>query len=363
MPVLEAKDWAPFKLDALGIITLLGTESLRQSISSLVHNGFAEYLPLLAPQIIADNTITNTVPGFALYNITDGVYAIDLSAWWTRWLTCQAFNWNTTVLDVNALPQKRSLVTTSWFVMLCLNAVIDAAIIIIPVLLDDWYGFAASVSLVGTVISRAYILSSLRQSIDNLITEADKQTDAVKLFLTLPNGRAVTIRTTRGITTNILLTTPRPKHPFLYKLFRGIDWVALGVLVVSLGSASLCMQIILIGMLSLATLIVVQRYNCDELHIGRRLEIIQNNPAGDDRRGIAYRELNLSEEEEKALISWHLLPMKYNKFLWGRYENDKRVAGQTVFQDPVVNTNPAAGQTVSHHPVANTTPAAGPRTV
>lgn len=359
MPALEAKDWAPFKLDALGIVTLLGTESLRQSISRLVHNGFAEYLPLLAPQIIADNTITNVVPGFALYNITDGVLAIDLSAWWTRWLTCQTFNWNTTVLDIYILPQKRSPVTTSWFVILCLNAIIDAAIIVIPVLLDDWYGFAASVSLVGTVISRAYILSSLRQSIDDFTTEADKQTDAVKLFLTLLNGRAITIRTTRGITINILLTTPRPKHPFLYRLFQGIDWVALGVLVVSLGSASLCMQITLIGVLSLATHIVVQRYNCDELHIGRRLEITQNNLAGEDRRGTAYINLNLSEEEEKALISWHLLPMKYNKFLWGRYENDKCAAGQIMFQDPVVDTHPAAGQTISYHPVTNATPAAG----
>jgi len=182
MPVLEAKDWAPFKLDALGIIALLGTDSLRQSISRLVHNDLAEYLPLLAPQIIADNTITNTVPGFTLYNITDGVLAIDLSAWVARWLACQAFKWNTTVLDVRALGQKRSLVTTCWFVMLCLNALVDAAIIVFPVLLDDWYGFAASVSLVVTVISRAYILFSLRRSIDDLVTEADTEKDPVKLW-------------------------------------------------------------------------------------------------------------------------------------------------------------------------------------
>lgn len=92
MPVLNAKDWTPFKLDALGIVTLLGTEGLRQSISRLVPNRFVEYLPLLAPQIIADNTITHVVPGFTLYNITDGVLAIDLSAWLTRWLLCQDFN-------------------------------------------------------------------------------------------------------------------------------------------------------------------------------------------------------------------------------------------------------------------------------
>ncbi|KAI0859816.1 hypothetical protein F4860DRAFT_515548 [Xylaria cubensis] len=353
MPVLGVKDWAPFKLDALGIITLLGTESLRQSISRLVLNRFVEYLPLLAPHIIADNTITDVVPGFTLYNITDGVLAIDLSGWWTRWLICQAFNWNTTVLEVRTSPPRRSLITCSWLVMLCFNVIINIAIIVIPALLDDWYGLAASISLVVTVISRAYVLSSLRRSVDDLATVANKDPSEVKLFLTFPNGTAVTIRTTRGITKNILLTTPQPKHRLFYKLFRAIDWVALGVLVVSLGSASLVVQILLIGILLFATLVVVQRYGCDELHIGQRLEITQSSLTGEDRRGNAYINLSLTEEEEKAMISWHLLPMLHNKFLWDRYNTDKGTANQLVFHHPVSNITPIAEQNIIRHPTAD----------
>ncbi|XDG01328.1 hypothetical protein ABKA04_000943 [Annulohypoxylon sp. FPYF3050] len=361
MPIIAAKDWAPFKIDALGIITLLGTESLRQSISRLVHNGFAEYLPLLAPQIIADNTITDVVPGFTLYNITDGVLAIDLSPWWTRWLTCQSLNWNTTVLEVKASPTRQPLVTFPWLVMLFSNAIINAIIIVIPVLLDDWYGFAASVSLVVTVVSRAYIVSSLRRSIDGLVVQAESERDPVKLFLTCPDGKALTIRTTRGIATNILLTSPRPRHRLAYQLFQGVQWVALGVLVVSLGSASLCVQIILIGVILLATFIVAQRYGCDEYHIGRCLEIAQYNPlpSDADRRGVAYMNLDLTAEEESAMISWHLLPQLYNEYLWNRYNADKSKRGQAVFHQPVpnaiANTGPAVAQRSSSNTTTSTT--------
>jgi hypothetical protein len=189
MPVLKgAKDWAPFKIDALGIVTLFAADSVRQSISRLVPNGIAEYLPLLATQIIADNTIADSVPGFTLYNITDGILATDLSAWWTRWLLCQNLNWHTTTLHVYALPKQRPLWTTTSVAMLCYNIVMDAALIVIPVLLGDWYGFAASVGLVVTVVARSYILSSLRQSVDHLATEAEKQKDPVMLSLHFQTG-------------------------------------------------------------------------------------------------------------------------------------------------------------------------------
>ena len=123
--------------------------------------------------------------------------------------------------------------------------------------------------------------------------------------------------------------------------------MALGVLVVSLGSASLCMQIILVGILLLTTLIAVQRYGCDELYIGRSLEIIRNDRSGlDDRRGIAYVALNLNEKEEEAMISWNLLPMKYNQYLWTRYNENKRDALRTVPQYPIAPTTSATASQI-----------------
>ena len=326
MPILEsAKAWAPFHIDALGIITLLAADSLRQSISRLVHNPYAEYLPLLAAQIFADNTIANPVPGFTLYNITDGILSIDLSAWWTRWLMCQKLHYNTTTLHVNVLPWQ-PLITVRWALMVCINFTVNAVLVVIPVL-SDWYGFASSVSLVAIILTRGCMLFSLRKSLDNLVEQAEKHSrDPVTLFLTLPNGRAVTIRTTRGITTNVLLTEVRPGSKFLHLLFRGVTWLAFGVLVVSLGSACLCAQIIIVVTLLLATIVVVNRFGCDERHIGRRLEIVQLNTPGDDSRHKAYMNMNLGEEHEEALLSWHLLPMKYNTFWWNRYRQRQDAA-------------------------------------
>lgn len=321
MSILKsANDWAPFKIDALGIITLLGADSLRQSVSRLVPNGYAEYLPFLAAQIFADNTIADSVPGFTLYNITDGVLAIDLSAWWTRWLLCQKLNWNTTTLQVNALVQQRPFFTIGSAVMLCINVAIDATLIVIPVLLGDWYGFATSVALVVTIVPRTYIVFSLRKSLDSLVSEAEEQDKSlVVLFLTLPNGRAVTVFTTRGITTNVLLRNPRPRNRNIHLLFRAINWLAFGVLVVCLGSACLCTQIIVIVTILVSTAVAVFRLGCDEYHVGQRLEIVKINPDGDDTRSNAYMRLNLSYLQEEAMISYHLLPMRYNRIWWDQY--------------------------------------------
>jgi hypothetical protein len=87
--MLPLETWAPFKIDVLGIVTLLGADSLRRAVARLVFSPSAEYLPLLAAHIIADNSIADAVPGFVLYSITDGTKATDLSAWWTRWLLSQ----------------------------------------------------------------------------------------------------------------------------------------------------------------------------------------------------------------------------------------------------------------------------------
>ncbi|KIN08353.1 hypothetical protein OIDMADRAFT_48218 [Oidiodendron maius Zn] len=328
MPVLESlKHWAPFHIDALGIITLLAADSLRQSISRLVHNPFAEYLPLLAAHIFADNTIANPIPGFTLYNITDGVMATDLSAWWTRWLMCQKLNYNSTTFHVNALAQRRPLTTLHWALMVCINFTVNATLVVIPVLLGDWYGFASSVSLVAVIIARGCMLFSLRRSLDNLVERAEEHNcDPVTLFVMLPNGMAVTIRTTRGITTNVFLTEPRPGSHFLYVLFRGVTWLAFGVLVVSLGSACLCVQIMIVVTILLATIVVVNRLGCDERYIGRRLEIVQIDAPGDDARYQAYLNMNLCDEHEEALVCWHLLPMKYNTFWWNRYRQRQNAA-------------------------------------
>lgn len=321
MPALgDLKEWAPFHIDALGLVSLLAAESLRHSISRLVPSPYAEYLPLLAPQIFADNTIANPIPGFTLYNITDGFGATDLSAWFTRWLMCQKFKYNSTTLLVNAFSKQRPLVTPRWALMVCINFIVNASLVVLSALLGDWYGITSAISLLMIVFARGYMLFALRSSLDSLIEEAEKHDrDRVTLFLTLPNGRAVTILTTRGITVKVLLTEAVPEDWLLYMFFRGLTWVAFGVLVFSLGSASLCAQAVIVVTMLLSTVAVVNRLGCNEQQVGRRLGILQVDVPGEDARRQVFLNMHLNPEQEEALLSWHLLPMKYNTFWWNRY--------------------------------------------
>ena len=71
------------QIDTVGIVTLLGANFIRKSLGKLVYLPF-EYFPLLAGQVFADNTITDPVPGFTLYIITEGTMAAELSAWFTH---------------------------------------------------------------------------------------------------------------------------------------------------------------------------------------------------------------------------------------------------------------------------------------
>lgn len=70
--LIPIKQWQPFKIDALGLVTLLGADDLNRALGRLSQSHICEFLPLLAPFIIAGNTITKDVSGATLYNVTDG---------------------------------------------------------------------------------------------------------------------------------------------------------------------------------------------------------------------------------------------------------------------------------------------------
>ena len=83
LDLAAAKAWSALKIDALGLIMLLGADAMRKTLGQLKYSPW-EYFPLLAGHVFADNSIAEPVPGFTLYNISEGIVATDLSAWFTR---------------------------------------------------------------------------------------------------------------------------------------------------------------------------------------------------------------------------------------------------------------------------------------
>jgi hypothetical protein len=91
LPLQGLKAWSdkvPFKMDALGLVTLLGADQVSTAIGSLQRRRYTGALPLLAAFVLAGDRLTSIQPGFTFYNVTDGFTSTYMSGWFTRWLMC-----------------------------------------------------------------------------------------------------------------------------------------------------------------------------------------------------------------------------------------------------------------------------------
>jgi hypothetical protein len=97
MPWRDVKQWRPFSIDALGLVTLLGAEEVNKALGTLERRRYTEYLPFLAAYIIAGDRFVDEQAGHSLYNVTDGITTTELKGWFTRWLSSQRVSNATTV--------------------------------------------------------------------------------------------------------------------------------------------------------------------------------------------------------------------------------------------------------------------------
>lgn len=174
--------------------------------------------------------------------------------------------------------------------------------------------------MIFSVAVRQGIVRQLRTSIDRAVEALNHQSgDQVKVFLTLPNGKAVTIYGSRMAVVNCILTDAKPVDPFMYSTLRSVGWAAFGVHVVTLGMADLLNQILCVIILVCST-VLVARHAGDELYtIGAKLflEVRHGDPSLG--RAAAYARLALTETEEDLMVHWSLLPQRCNHFWWDRY--------------------------------------------
>jgi hypothetical protein len=313
------QSWEPFKIDALGIVTLLGANALGKATGRLVANPYAEYLPQLAAHIFADGSVAEPLPGFLLYNITDGIKATDLNAWFTRWLSCQDIDWQNTTLEIYT-HMEGSKLGVRWFIGCFLAGLLSCFLVAFPVVLGDWYGLASAIGLLLSSLMRSVVLFAYRRTLDRHAAKVTQYSHhPVKLFITLPSGKVVSIRTTQGITTQCLLTEVQPENHQLHQVARAVIWVAFATHAVTLGMASLCMQLVLVTIILLSTVLVVQQVGCDESRIGRLLRITRHDDASVTSRSKAYLKLDLDTKEEESMVKWDLFPLRSNEPWWQRY--------------------------------------------
>lgn len=322
LPLETLQQWAPFRIDALGLVTLLGTDRVDLVLGQLVHSYLIEWLPLLGAYTVASNRVTEPLPGFTLYNITDGITANDLAGWFSRWLLCQDFTFCASVVHVAPVLQgrRRRLLRTLWSRALVVLTLVP---VVLSVLLADWWGLANGVSMLASVVVRQIVVGQSRRAIDLAVDEAEKtSSEPVKLLITIPNGKVVTLYTTRGIVIDCLLTTPRPPNPALYTTTRAVGWLAFGAHIISLGMASLVCQLVTVALLVVPTLLVAWQIGVDASQVGQKLELTHSD-TGVPFRAAAYARLGLTPSEEQSMIVWNLFPHLSNEGWWSKYRKAK----------------------------------------
>jgi flagellar biosynthesis GTPase FlhF len=225
----------------------------------------------------------------------------------------------------------------------------------------DWYGLANSILMTISVLVRFTLNSWYRYILDRNTIKAepdieDQQSSQrkVKLYVTTPFGDAVNIETTRDITTQTLLTTPRPQKPdshllhWLHDAIRAVGWFAYGGHVVVLGMTTLANQIIVIFILISTTIILVSRIDggTSNVRIGTELQITAQTPGKSRSHKELFILLNLTRDQENTFISWTLMPPRFNAHWWDGYESEKSQMSipkaATIFRDAATRSGDAA---------------------
>jgi hypothetical protein len=323
MPLHFLKAWAPFRIDALGLVTLLGVDELNIAIGRLACNRATEYLPLLEGYIIANDSFVKPIPGFAVYNVTDGIMATDVAGWFCRWLICQELTWSSTTIRISQC-QRRAKDIGNEFIGLLVGVVALTPILAFACIMGDWWGFTNTLSMLISVVVRRIAVSQHRIALDKATENAmDMSVDTVKTFWTLPDGRAATIIVPRGILIGCLLTTPRPPNPRRYYISRVFGWIGFGSHVITLGMATLFSQLLSVTLLLIATILVAKRIGDNEYRISSNLQVERNDFKGQNFRAAAYARLELTSKEEASMIAWNLFPHKSNEIWWNKYQTCK----------------------------------------
>jgi hypothetical protein len=352
-------NWQPFQVDALGIITLLGSEGIDAWVGRLVPSRWLEYMPLLAINVIAANQFLSKQPSFFLYNVTRGIHTTDMAAWFTRWIQCQQLETTRTVICWEAQTET----PRQWFYYHAIAAAISFCLtgflVVLTVLSRDFYGLAAACALIVSIFARAYLLNANRSAIDRAVVQqspsssTSTRTNTDKILIITPDSNILTMYVPGNLIIPVFIRNPVPSSPKLYDLMRWICWGAFCVQIITLGMAVLSTQMYVAVLIAVPSYLICHGFGCDDTvrpcevksgrfgrtkgytcWIGSRLKATvfewpdcleftktdmgwgTRGPsdaamqARSTKRQDLYAWLDLTEEEKDSMSRWDLLPHK-----------------------------------------------------
>ena len=319
----QVRDWAPFKIDALGIVTILGAGQVDQAVGRLSRNRFIDHLPFLALNVVAGDDINEPQPGYAVYNFSDAIMTSQLAPWFTRWLAAQEMMQCSSMIQIAYDSDDPSFSRWDNALSILISSVVLVSMVLFAGFTRDWWALVNAVSLIISVICRRLILHWLIHSIDmavDTVPEHDPARTRVKCLVQFPDGKALTLFTTRGILTKILLPRPEPLHHRCYSVARYIAWLCFGFHVISLGMSALASQLATVVVLLLSTALLVFRVFAVDDCIGSKMRVRRCDAKGQrESYSRTYSRLKLTEDEESSLVAWNLAPHWTNNDWWNKY--------------------------------------------
>lgn len=334
LPLGRLQAWGPFRIDALGLLTLLGAEEVDAAIGSLVSSRYTEYLPLLAAFVVANNKFTEAKSGFTLYNLTTGIMTTDMAGWFQRWCTAQGFakagakvRW--TVTHEARFSSRRCC---NRLAALIIGVMLNSFMVVFTTMQCDWWGLGNAVSVLFSVIVRAYLMEANRRGLDAAARLHARSGNEELFLVVLNDSRMISMTAPQGTVLNCFVKKPRPPRPRLYFSMRMIGWLAFATQVIAIGMSSLATQIITVVVISVSTVLTVFRIGCEEFMIGNALQATILTLPGPDSRKAAYIALGLNTQQLDALKAWNLVPLRNGttdtESWWNDFEERTRTRNQ-----------------------------------
>lgn len=314
-----------FKIDALGLVTLLGADEVNLAVGTLHSRRYTEHLPLLAAFVVAGGRFTSEQLGFVMYNLTDGIITTELKGWFTRWLMSHNVNNATTEFSW----QRHGMGTHNrCFIPAVLSFSLIAPLLSCTILMGDWYGVGNVIAIILSVFIRRTLLVQLRTARDKKVeppptgkparnqddepaaasgesntreldssgephcdesnsARGQKKVEASVLCVIRPDGKMVTIRAPPSILETFIKDSRVTKQT-TYTLLRHLGWLAFGVQVCILGMCTLFTQIYTVLLLVISTWFFTRNLRHDMNH-----EIVQES-SGDF--GVTRTEIHFNDE-------------------------------------------------------------------
>lgn len=294
------------RIDALGLVTLLGAEEMDRSIGRLMPSEYFDYLPLLGAFVVAGDRFTEKKTGFILYNISAGIVTTELAGWVSRWIRAQGLYKVRSKVKWEA--KDRPIRWTKFLVgFISISLPIHGMLLALTVLSADWWGFANVVSMIISVAVRCGQVSQNQAGIDANIGMAEREArnkmtnyeealqqfedlqragssvetrspppepkdfhDA-KVLMVTEDSNILTLVAPNYLIKAIFTTSPRIPNSFFYLTCRAIGWAAFAVHVISIGMAQLPVQICSVVLIIVATVLTSYKVGCEDSKILRNL--------------------------------------------------------------------------------------------